>query len=135
MRHIAYEGRCFVLSACQYATRANAPDQYACIQGDAPETVLIQGGSVIVSPLGDILAGPLHGTEGLLVVNIDPEDCERGKFDLDVVGHYARPDVFDLRVDTNARTAVTFSAPFESMTASGVDVVTTHHTGKPAGIE
>jgi nitrilase len=135
MRHIAYEGRCFVLSACQYATRANAPDQYACIQGDAPETVLIQGGSVIVSPLGDILAGPLHGTEGLLVANIDPEDCERGKFDLDVVGHYARPDVFDLRVDTNARTAVTFSAPFESMTASGVDVVTTHHTGKPAGIE
>jgi nitrilase len=71
MRHIAYEGRCFVLSACQYATRANAPDQYACIQGNAPETVLIQGGSVIVSPLGEILAGPLHDTEGLLVANID----------------------------------------------------------------
>jgi nitrilase len=124
MRHIAYEGRCFVLSACQYVTRAKAPEQYACIQGNDPDTVLIQGGSVIVSPLGEVLAGPLHDTEGLLVANIDPADCERGKFDLDVVGHYARPDVFDLRVDTNRRNAVTFSSPFLNNTISSIDPAT-----------
>jgi nitrilase len=130
MRHIAYEGRCFVVSACQYATRANAPDQYACVQGDAPETVLIQGGSVIVSPLGDTLAGPVHNTEELLVANIDPEDDERGKFNHDVVGHYARPDVFDLRVDPVARAAVTFSAQLKSRTPSCIDTPTTDYTGK-----
>jgi nitrilase len=135
MRHIAYEGRCFVLSACQYATRANAPNQYACVQANAPETVLIQGGSVIVSPLGEILAGPLHDTEGLLVANVDPDDCERGKFDLDVVGHYARPDVFDLRVDTAARTAVTFSAPLKSKAVSCIGAATADHTAQISGTE
>ncbi|MFL9935263.1 nitrilase [Paraburkholderia sp. RL18-103-BIB-C] len=126
MRQIAYEGGCFVLSACQYATRANVPDEYACIQGNAPETVLIQGGSVIVSPLGEILAAPLHDTEGLLFANIDSDDCERGKLDLDVVGHYARPHVFDLRVAAG-RTAVTFNAPLKSQSISGIDVATNGH--------
>lgn len=109
MRHIAYEGRMFVLSACQYLTRAGAPEDYDAVQGNAPETVLIRGGSVIVSPLGEVLAGPLYGLEGVLVADIDLGEIARGKYDLDVVGHYARPDVFDLRVDTSARAAVTRS--------------------------
>lgn len=109
MRHIAYEGRTFVLSACQYLTRAHAPDDYDAVQGNDPETVLIRGGSVIVSPLGEVLAGPLYGGEGILVADIDLGEISRGKYDLDVVGHYARPDVFDLRVDTTPRSAVTRS--------------------------
>lgn len=107
MRHIAYEGRMFVLSACQYLTRADAPDAYDAVQGDDPETVLIRGGSVIVSPLGEVLAGPVYGEEALLVADIDLGEIARGKYDLDVVGHYARPDVFELRVDTAEHAAVT----------------------------
>jgi nitrilase len=98
MRHIAYEGRCFVLSACQYLTRAGCPADYDPIQGNDPGTVLISGGSVIVSPLGEILAGPLRGGEGVLYAELDPGALVRGKFDLDVAGHSARPDVFELRV-------------------------------------
>ena len=66
MRHVALEGRCFVIGANQYLTRADLPDDVHPIQGDAPATVLIDGGSVIVSPLGEILAGPLRGGEGVL---------------------------------------------------------------------
>lgn len=94
MRHIAYEGRCFALSACQFLTRADCPADYDCVQGSAPETVLIRGGSVIVGPFGDVLAGPLYGEEGIVTADIDLDDIVRGKYDLDVVGHYARPDVF-----------------------------------------
>ncbi len=83
MRHIAIEGRCFVLSACQ------ANDH-------------IHGRSLIVSPLGRVLAGPCDGGECVLTSEIDPGEIAEGKFDLDVVGHYARPDVFRLEVNEGA---------------------------------
>ncbi|QRV77528.1 carbon-nitrogen hydrolase [Ceratobasidium sp. AG-Ba] len=60
--------------------------------------VMIGGGSVIVGPLGDVLAGPLESGEGVLTAEVDLDDCIRGKLDLDVVGHYARPDIFKLIV-------------------------------------
>jgi nitrilase len=110
MRHIAMEGRCFVLSACQYLVRADCPADYRPIQGESPETVLIGGGSLIVSPLGQVLAGPLRGGEGMLTAELDMDEIARGKFDFDVVGHYARPDVFRLVVDERAKTAVTFGS-------------------------
>ena len=99
MTHIALEGRCFVLSACQYLLRSDCPQDYSPIQGDAPDTVLIEGGSVIVSPLGQVVAGPLRGREGILTADLDLGEIPRGKFDFDVVGHYARPDVFTLAVN------------------------------------
>ncbi len=111
MRHIAYEGRTFVLSACQYLTRADAPADYACVQGDDPKIELIRGGSVIVSPLGELLAGPVYGREVVLTADIDPMDAIRGKYDLDVAGHYARPDVFTLSVDERPRAAVATAQP------------------------
>ena len=95
MRHIAYEGRLFVVSACQYQpppTAAAAPDW----PRDRP---LIRGGSIIVSPLGEVLAGPVFNREELLVAQVDLDDVVRGRYDLDVIGHYARPDVFSLTVD------------------------------------
>ena len=109
MRHIAYEGRCFVLSACQYFTRADGPDDFAPIHGNAPETVLIRGGSCIIDPLGNILAEPDFSGETIKLAEIDRRIIAGGKFDLDVVGHYARPDVFRLHVDTMARAPVSFS--------------------------
>ncbi len=106
MRHIALEGRCFVLSANQYLLRSGLPDDVVPVQGDDPDTVLIAGGSVIVSPLGEVLAGPLRGSEGVLIATLDLDDITRARFDLDVVGHYARPDLFTLHVDTSSRESV-----------------------------
>lgn len=91
MRHIAYEGRCFVLSACQHLEKADWPEDLR-EQGGT-----IEGRSLIVSPLGDVLAGPLTGPS-LLYAELDLDDISRGKFDLDVAGHYNRSDLFHLRV-------------------------------------
>jgi len=99
MRHIALEGRCFVLSACQFIRREAYPADYPLEPAVPPETVLIRGGSVIVSPLGEILAGPEYGGERILTADLDPGAIAEGKYDLDVAGHYARPDVFRLIVN------------------------------------
>ncbi|ODT92415.1 MAG: nitrilase, partial [Rhodanobacter sp. SCN 67-45] len=111
MRTIALEGRCFVISACQYLTRGDGPADYAPIQGDDPATVLIRGGSCIVDPLGNVLVEPDFTGETIKVAEIDRRMIARGKYDLDVVGHYARPDVFQLFVDTRSKSAVTFDSP------------------------
>jgi nitrilase len=82
MRHIALEGRCFVLSACQFSASEK-----------------IGGGSLIAGPLGKVLAGPNYEGECILTAEIDVGETIEGKFDLDVAGHYARPDVFRLEVN------------------------------------
>ncbi|KAI0053345.1 carbon-nitrogen hydrolase [Auriscalpium vulgare] len=100
MVHIALEGRCFVLAACQYAQEKDYPPDHAVANAQARngDNVMIAGGSVIVSPLGTVLAGPLLDGEGILTADLDLDDIVRGKFDFDVVGHYARRDVFSLEV-------------------------------------
>ena len=109
MRHIALEGRCFVLSACQHTTRADYPDDYP-IGVDDPSALLIGGGSCIVNPMGQVLAGPARDGETILVADLDLADIDRAVFDLDVVGHYARPDLFQLVVDTRPQSAVTVTS-------------------------
>ncbi|EWM16739.1 nitrilase-related carbon-nitrogen hydrolase [Kutzneria sp. 744] len=104
MRHIALEGRCFVLSANQFLRRDGVPAE---LHTEAMGPVLINGGSVIVSPLGEVLAGPLRDCEGILTAELDLDDLPRARFDFDAVGHYARPDVFSLHVDQSERQAVT----------------------------
>lgn len=106
MRTIALEGRCFVLSACQHFTRGDGPADYAPIQGDNPQTVLIRGGSCIIDPLGNVLVEPDFSGETIKYAEIDKRVITRGKYDLDVVGHYARPDVFSLTVDTRPKRPV-----------------------------
>jgi len=117
--HIALEGRCFVLSACQYATKSHFPESHAAQAHDS--IVIISGGSIIVSPSGQILAGPLRDAEGecsvselrwraydllsgVLTAEIDLDDIIRGKFDLDVSegGHYALSHIFASGLKTKA---------------------------------
>jgi nitrilase len=118
MRTIALEGRCFVISACQYFTRGDAPQDYAPIQGDDPKTVLIRGGSCIVDPLGNVLVEPDFADEAIKIAEIDRRVITRGKYDLDVVGHYSRPDVFRLLIDTRPKAAVSFLPSTPSMVAA-----------------
>ncbi|MEB6661750.1 carbon-nitrogen hydrolase family protein [Achromobacter ruhlandii] len=106
MRHIAHEGRCFVISACQ--VQPSPAELGLDVPGWDPQRPLINGGSLIVGPLGDVLAGPLHGQTGLLTATIDVDELVRARYDFDVVGHYARPDVFTLEVDERARQTVRF---------------------------
>ncbi|MFE0014974.1 carbon-nitrogen hydrolase family protein [Mesorhizobium sp. NPDC059054] len=106
MQHIALEGRTFVLTACQYITRGAYGSDHESALGDDPDLVMMRGGSAIISPLGKVLAGPDFTGETILYADIDPGEVMRAKFDFDVTGHYARPDVFSLVVDTRAKPAV-----------------------------
>jgi nitrilase len=106
MRHIAHEGRCFLVSACQYQP---SPAELGVTVADWDAArPLINGGSVIIGPLGEVLAGPLTGTEGLVLAEIDRAELIRARYDFDVVGHYARPDVFRLEVDERPKPPVHF---------------------------
>jgi nitrilase len=100
LRHIALEGRCFVLGCNQYVTKDMYPPDLPGIEdlADQPE-IMCRGGSAILSPLGEVIAGPLFDQEGILYAELDLAEVARGKFDFDVTGHYARPDVFDLVVN------------------------------------
>ena len=100
LRHIACEGRCFVLGCNQFVTKGMYPDDLEGLDElDEHPDVICRGGSAIISPFGEVLAGPLYDQEGTLFADIDLAEVARGKFDFDVVGHYARPDVFQLVVN------------------------------------
>ena len=97
MKHIALEGRCFVLGCNQYFTRSMYPKQYQALVKDEPENIC-RGGSVIVSPLGEIISGPLFDEPGTLIAELDLEAISTSKLDFDVIGHYARDDIFYFEV-------------------------------------
>ena len=104
LQAIALEGRCFVLSACQYMTVGDvAANWFDPVQGKEPDTVLIRGGSCIISPMGEVLAAPVYNEETILTALIDLDMIKGGKFDLDLSGHYSRPDVFKLTVDKDPK--------------------------------
>ena len=88
-----------MLSCNQFTRRRDFPDDIANALAQAPDDVLSAGGSCIISPLGQVLAGPARDREQILFADIDLDEIARGKFDFDVAGHYARPDIFRLIVD------------------------------------
>lgn len=104
MRTVAVEGRCVVVSANQCVRASQLPAWIRPPPGDQDtldsDELVCRGGSCIVSPFGDVLAGPLwERDDELLVTEVDLEDCERGRLDLDVAGSYGRLDSFRLTVD------------------------------------
>ena len=122
-RHYAFEGRCFVLAAGTVLTKGEMlagfdslarPDEagaralLASIPGD-DATLLQRGGSAIIAPDGTILAGPRHEQNGILHAELNLATLADGRLTLDTDGHYARPDVFQLTVNTQPQANVTFS--------------------------
>lgn len=163
MTHIAMEGGCFVLSANQFCRRKDypPPSEYAFAglgEEPSPDTVVCPGGSVIISPSGEVLAGPNYDGEALITADLGkalarymlsvqspcayvsvpgsqfvPEDSDempfcadmgeivRAKFDFDVVGHYARPEVLSLVVDDQPHRPVSFTSAAEKTPAAKSD--------------
>jgi nitrilase len=111
LRHIAFEGRCFVLGCNQFVTKDMYPADLAMVEelANLPD-IICRGGSAIISPMGAVVAGPLFDQEGVLYADLDLGEVARGKLDLDVVGHYARPDVFQLIVDERPKPPVVSKA-------------------------
>lgn len=103
MQHIALEGRCFVLACNQFVRKSDYPDRYQPDLLDEPD-IMSRGGSVIISPMGEVLAGPLWNQEGLLTADLEFSVLAKSKLDFDPVGHYARPDVFQLTVTNQPET-------------------------------
>lgn len=105
MTHVALEGRVHVLSACQILRKHDIPAE---LEPELPEDqeLALRGGSAIISPLGELLAGPLFDEEGILYAEIDLADQTRAHLDMDVVGHYGRPDIFQLQVDRQPKQPV-----------------------------
>ena len=93
MQQIALEGRCFVIGCNQYFTKTMYPNTYKNLVQHLPED-LCPGGSVIVNPAGDCVAGPLFGESGVITAELDLSEVIKAKMEFDVVGHYARNDIF-----------------------------------------
>ncbi len=109
LRHIACEGRCFVLGCNQYFTKSMYPKDLALYDelADLPEAIC-RGGSAIVDPFGDYVCQPLYGAEGVLYADLDLDKIHQGHLDFDVVGHYHRPDVFKFTVNEAPNPAVSY---------------------------
>ena len=100
MRHIALEGRCWVVGS---GTALHADDIPADFPSRAdlfpdPEEWINDGDSVVIDPMGKIAAGPLRREVGVLYAEIDVACVATSRRTLDVTGHYARPDIFELQV-------------------------------------
>jgi nitrilase len=94
LRHIARESGCFVLSACQYMTLEHFPGHWKEHARLPDGDVLIRGGSCVVDPMGEYICPPTYGKDALIVAEVDLKDKTKAGYDLDIVGHYARPDIF-----------------------------------------
>ncbi|KYG71748.1 nitrilase [Roseivirga ehrenbergii] len=100
LKHIALEGRCFVMGCNQFVTKSMYPNDLPGITDlDHQPEVMSRGGSVIVAPTGEVLAGPLWEEEGIITAEISIDEVIKSKLDFDPIGHYARNDVFSLTVE------------------------------------
>lgn len=114
MRHIALESHCFVLTCNQYLTKSDYPTDLHCYEelSDQPE-VLHRGGSAIINPYGEYLAGPIWEKEDIEYAVLDLGQIVETKFDFDVTGHYTRPDVLKLYVNEKAQKTYNYEENLE----------------------
>jgi nitrilase len=108
MQHIAREGGCWVVSCGSALQARDIPDAFPG-KGELfrnPDEWINPGDSVVVAPGGKIVAGPLHEERAILYAEIDLERVGVARRSLDVVGHYARPDLFELRLNARPQTVV-----------------------------
>jgi nitrilase len=101
LRHIAKEGRAYVVGACSAVHRDHVPDEYGFKSAYLPGDLewVNPGQSAIVDPDGKPLAGPAENEETILYAEVDPAQLAGPRYQLDVAGHYGRPDVFELIVN------------------------------------
>ena len=95
LKHIALEGRCFVMGSNQYVEKKDYPELPGEDLSDLDD-IMCRGGSVIIDPFGNTIAGPIFGSEGILTAELNMNLITKSKLDFDPVGHYARDDVFRL---------------------------------------
>ena len=110
MQHIAREGRCWVL-CCGVAIEtsdipADLPNRDNLYSDD--EKWVNPGDSLVVAPGGEIIAGPMHQEKGILYAEVDAEQARTAKRALDVSGHYSRPDIFQLQVNTKPQSSIKY---------------------------
>jgi nitrilase len=113
LRHIAKEGRVYVVGSCSAVRREDVPDVHGLARWLPQTAWLNPGDSAIVDPDGKLLAGPAHEEETILYAEVDPRAVRGTRGQLDVAGHYARPDVFELRVRRRPRPLVEITADDE----------------------
>jgi nitrilase len=110
MQHIAREGRCWVICSGVALTNSDIPSDFP--ERDtlypATETWINPGDSAVIAPGGDIVDGPMHQEKGILYAEIDTERASIAKRDLDITGHYSRPDLFTLDVDTRHQSPISY---------------------------
>ena len=110
LQHIAREGRCWVVGCGNLMRASDLPDDFPAkdnLYPDAEEWIN-PGDSIVIAPDGEIVAGPLHKETGILYCDIDLEKAAIAKRALDVTGHYSRPDIFKLHVNTRPQSPVEF---------------------------
>lgn len=110
MQHIAREGRCWVVCSGVALTNSDIPPDFPNRDNlyPASEEWINPGDSAVIAPGGEIVAGPLHKEKGILYATVDTERASIAKRDLDITGHYARPDLFRLEVDTRAQSPISY---------------------------
>ena len=117
MKHIAYEGRCWVVGSGFALNSNDIPANFPGRENLFPDadTWINPGDSVVVAPGGEIVAGPLRGEYGILYAEIDPARVVASRRALDVAGHYARPDIFQLNVNRQPQDPVRFDSAQQSL--------------------
>lgn len=110
LRHIAREGRCWVVGCGNLMQGSDFPDDLPGKKQLYPEAEewVNQGDSLVIAPGGAIVAGPLHKESGILYCDIDLGKIDSARRVLDVAGHYSRPDIFKLHVNRRSQSSVEF---------------------------
>ena len=110
LQHVAREGCCWVVGCGNLMKGSDIPKDFPekeMLYPDANEWVN-QGDSIVIAPGGEIVAGPMREEAGILYCEVDKEKVGIAKRALDVTGHYSRPDIFQLHVNTQAQSPVVF---------------------------